>query len=100
MRAVIWTDNFGFYHRALIKDGDPDDMARMGIPQDPPDLNQIEWEMFKRDIHNILAEQGAICYDDLVRSSSAGMAGAIAIFKRYLTDLYRTEAIKKKQTQS
>jgi hypothetical protein len=29
----------------------------MGIPCEPPDINQIDWEAVKRELHNLLVER-------------------------------------------
>jgi hypothetical protein len=60
MKIVIWKDKHGYKHRSLLRDTDRDDQAAYGVPQDPPDLNQIDWEEVKKEIHNHLVEKGLI----------------------------------------
>ena len=57
MREVEWKDRHGYRHRSLVRDTDPDSAAENGIRQDPPDLDLLDWEGIKRDIHNAMIER-------------------------------------------
>lgn len=65
MRYVIVEDKNGYKHKMMIKDSDPDSMAKKGIPCDPPDLEQMDWDAVKRDIHNLLVERGLSTWKDI-----------------------------------
>ena len=66
MKTVLWTDKDGYRHRSLIRDDDPESEAQRGLPQDPPDLHNVDWEGVIRDIHNKLVEGGVMSYQDLM----------------------------------
>lgn len=87
MKAVIYSDRRGWKRRVFIKDGDDESQARYGIPAGPPDLEQIDWDEFKRVLNNWLVDSGLFDWQAVQRSDM--MPAAANIFKRYLIDLYR-----------
>ena len=88
MRVVTWTDKNGYKHRSLVRDDDPDEMASQGVLQDPPSLEELDWEGIKQDIHNALVDGGLISWRDV--QEKRGLRGAIlSAMKRRLVYLYR-----------
>lgn len=88
MRTITWTDKNGLKHRSIIRDSDPDDMAPQGLLQDPPVLEEIDWEGVKRDLHNALVERELYSWRDV--QEKRGLRGAIlSSLKRRLVQLYR-----------
>lgn len=88
MRVVKWTDKHGYKHRSLVRDTDPDDAAEQGIRQDPPNLDEMDWEGVKRDLHNALVDMELTDWKAVQQRQ--GLPGAIlgAVKKRLIT-LYR-----------
>ena len=76
MRRVIWEDRNGYRHASLIEEGEPDEAAEYGIPIDPPDINQIDWEEVKRKLHNELVRRGLFTYKD-VQKAQRGITASI-----------------------
>jgi predicted nuclease with TOPRIM domain len=63
-------------------------MAEQGILQDPPNLEGLDWEGIKMDIHNALVDGGLISWRDV--QEKRGLRGAIlSSMKRRLVLLYR-----------
>jgi len=88
MRLVTWTDKHGRRHRSLVRDGDPDEMASQGILQDPPSLDEFDWEGAATDLHNALVDAGLFSWRDV--QEKRGLRGAIlSSMKRRLVYLYR-----------
>lgn len=88
MRIVTWTDKHGYKHRSLVRDADPDDAAPMGIRQDPPNLEQMDWEGVKRDLHNTLVDMGLFSWREVQQRQ--GLPGAIlGAMRTRLITLYR-----------
>ena len=88
MRRVTWTDDRGYKHSSLVRDGDPDEMASQGVLQDPPNLEELDWEGVKRDLHNSLVDLGLISWRNV--QEIRGLRGAIlSAMKRRLVSLYR-----------
>ena len=88
MRTVVYTDERGYRHRVVIRDNDSDDMARYGIPLDPPNVDDIDWEFLKREIHNALVENGLFTWDD-VQKSPIGLNIVSTVIKRQLSGLFQ-----------
>jgi len=76
MKHVIWTDGDSRKHRSFVKDSHPDSMARLGIPGDPPDIEELDWNVIKRKLHNALVDRGLFTYQDVV-AQQHGVTGAI-----------------------
>jgi len=82
MRRIIHTDNDGYRRVVMLRDSDPDSMARAGIPVSLP-VDDLDWEAIKRDLSNILIDRGLFTLDD-VKASKDGLRSAImyALFRR------------------
>jgi len=91
MRTVIWEDRNGYTRASLVRDGDPDDAAEYGIPVDPPDLNRINWEEVKRDLHNTLVRKRLFTYKDVKRQQRGVTAAIISVLKRRVIEIYRID---------
>jgi hypothetical protein len=88
MREVTYEDRYGYKHVALVRDEDPDDFAPNGIVRDPPDLDRLDWEQIKKDLHNALVDRGLFTWADVQQRK--GLRGAVlSAFKRNLILLYR-----------
>lgn len=82
MRQVSWIDVKGFKHTSLIRDNDPTPSEeRPGILQDPPNLDQIDWEGIKCEIHNEFVNRGLITWRD-VQASGNGVSTVIRMVLR------------------
>lgn len=91
MREVAWTDRHGYKRVSLIRDDDPDDMAEQGIPLAPPNVDRINWEEVKRDLHNTLIDQRMFGWQDVQRAQNALTGILVRVLKRQLVLLYRIE---------
>ena len=91
MKKVVYEDRGGYLRAALIRDDDPDDMAPMGIPLDPPDLEKLDWEGIKRDIHNSLVHAGLFTWQDVLRQQNSVGSLVARVLKRHIVRLYRFE---------
>ena len=88
MRQVIWTDDKGFKKVVMLRDSDPDSMARAGIPVRLP-VDDLDWNAIKRDLNNILIDRGVFTLDD-VKASKSGLHNAITYaLLRKLTKAYK-----------
>ncbi|KPL17777.1 MAG: hypothetical protein AMJ93_14630 [Anaerolineae bacterium SM23_84] len=88
MKTVSWTDKRGYKHRSLVRDDDPDEMASQGVLQDPPNLEALDWDGIRQDLHNALVDAGLTSWKDV--QEKRGLRGAIlSAMKRRLIQLYR-----------
>jgi len=69
MKEVIYKDQDGRLHRSLLRDTDSDNLAREGIPSDPPNIEDI-LEEAKIELHNELVKRGL--YDTIAVERNAG----------------------------
>lgn len=91
MKLVKWTDSEGWKHLSLLRDDDPPQMAIQGINRDPPDINQLDWNEIKRDLHNELVGRGLSDWRE-VQKRQGDLTGAIqAVLRRRLKLLYRSK---------
>ena len=91
MKIVDYTDGQGRMMRSLLRDNDPPEWARQnrGIPQNPPDLELIDWEDVKVKLHNELAVRGLLTFEDVQRQQTGLSAAIRAVLLPRLTKLYR-----------
>jgi hypothetical protein len=96
MKEVIWTDKDGYKHRSLLRDTDPDHLASSGIPLDPPQIDRLDWENLKRELHNALVERGLSSWQDVLEQQTGLTSSIISVFKRPVVDLYKQKATSAK----
>lgn len=89
MKLVKWTDKRGYKHLSLLRDDDPDSMAPHGIRRDPPDINQLDWQQIKKDLHNALVERKLSDWRDVQRSKDGITSAILGVLRRKLSNLYR-----------
>lgn len=89
MRLIEWMDGEGYKHLSWIKDNDPDTAGPQGIPADPPDLDQLDWNGLKRDLHNALVERRLTDWQAVQRQQDGVTASILGVFKRNIIGLYR-----------
>lgn len=89
MKLVQWTDDKGYYRLSLLRDKDSDELAPQGVPKGPPDIDSLDWEKIKRDIHNLLVSNRLLSWDD-VQQSQTGITSIVnATLRRELIILFR-----------
>lgn len=89
MRQVTWEDRNGYLHAALIRDDDPDDAGPQGLPLEPPELADLDWDGVGRDIQNALVRGGLFTWEDVQREQGPLLNIACRAVKRRLIVLYR-----------
>ena len=94
MKLVEWTDGSGYKRRALIRDDDAIDVAidGNGLSQDPPDINLLDWDNIRRELHNELVRRGLITYEDVMRQQTGVTASVKRAVTQRLLELYKQEA--------
>lgn len=96
MRNVTYTDEKGYIHIVSIKDDDPDSKAKYGLPQDPPNVDLLDVDGLKRDLHNAMVKGEMFSLGDVMKQAN-GLSPLIAVVKRYLIALYEHEAEELKE---
>jgi len=96
MKLVVWTDRAGYKRAAMLRDGDPESMAEHGLPLSPPDLNEVDWEEVKRELHNQLVDQRLFTWQDVQREQRAVTAAVMSCLHRKVIQLYRAKDVAAK----
>ena len=91
MKIHEWIDKNGYKRRAMLRDKDSADMAEFGIPMDPPDVNLIDWDGVKRDLHNALVDAKIVTWDDVVHVRDGIAKSILTATKRPVVQLYKIE---------
>lgn len=91
MRLVEWTDGEGYRRLSYVRNSDPDDLAPQGLPCATPDLDALDWERIKREVHNLLVSKRLLTWDDVIRSQNGITSIANATLKRELIILIRNQ---------
>lgn len=65
MKLVITEDKRGYLHRYYITDDMKEKDAEKGIPDDPIDVEQLDWDEIKRELHNLLVKRAIINIKDV-----------------------------------
>jgi hypothetical protein len=88
LKAVLWIDDNGRKRRSLIKDNDEPEMARYGVPADPPDLRMMDMEAVFREIEALQYDRGLFDWR-AANNDPGGIQACINAFKREMLKLYR-----------
>jgi hypothetical protein len=62
MKVVVFEKN-GYKYKSTMRDQDVD--PSQGILQGPPNLEELDWEAIKRDLHNALFDAGLMSWLDI-----------------------------------
>jgi len=93
LKEVKWTDPDGRRRVRLIRHRDPASLAQtQGIPQEPPDLDRLDWEQIKVDLHNRLLDLGLLTWKD-VQAAQQGVTGAVlTMLRKRVINLYKEKS--------
>lgn len=97
MRMVIIEDRFGYKRAYWVKNEDPDSAAEEGIPLNPPNLDLLEWEEVKRDLHNMLVDRGLFTWMDVQKAQNGVTAAILASMKKKLIAIYRNREVERNE---
>lgn len=88
MKAVQWIDDTGRKRRSLIKDTDGLEMARYGVPAEPPDIHRIDMDAVFNEIEALQYDRGLFDWR-AANNDPGGIQACINVFKRKFLELYR-----------
>ncbi len=89
MKILVWEDEHGYKYRSLVRNGD--DSPEIGLPDNIPDLDQIDWEQVKKELHNRLTENELITWKDVQLSQNGVTSAILSVLKRRIISLYKLE---------
>ena len=89
MKLVEWTDENGWKRGSLLREQDLDVLRESGVPVGPPNLDLVDWEGVKRDLHNQLYDKRLFTWDDVVAKQSGVTTSILTAFRKRIVMLYR-----------
>lgn len=89
MRLVTYEEPNGKKHKSLIRDTDTD--PSVGLLQSPPDLEQLNWELIKVTLHNLLLEKGILTMSDAQHKPNEFNQCVLVAVAKPLMRLYQQE---------
>jgi len=91
MKLVEWKDQEGYMRRRSVKNGDPQELWGLGIPEESPSMELLNWDDIKRDIHNQLMSRKLYTFHDVQRSQNGVTAAVQAAIAKKIVALYREQ---------
>jgi hypothetical protein len=82
----------------MIRDEDGDEMAEFGLPAGPPDMSEIDCEVMKREINNLLVKNGIFTTEDL-NKSTVGLQVFQTVVKRHVKSMFREKDRRDKENK-
>lgn len=92
MRLVTYKDEKGYLRQAWVNDEVED--PTQGIPKMTIDINSLDWDAIKRDLHNALVERELYTWADVQRQQNSLSSIVKLIIVRPLIGLFRQEELE------
>jgi len=89
MKLVKYEDMEGWKRQSYIKEDMPDNEAPMGVPNDVPDLRQIDMNEALRELNNLLFDRGIFTLKDVSQKQNQLRNAVELIFFKRVFDLYK-----------
>lgn len=87
MKHLEYHDSRGYKQRSLVRDTDTD--PTIGIPQELPDIESLDWETIKRDLHAKLLDRQLLELSDIQQRQADFIWCITAALKKPLMRLYQ-----------
>lgn len=95
MKLVQYTDEDGFLHQSLIRDNMKSTQANLGIPHDPPDLRQLDWDGIVRELNEQLIAQELITLADIAQGTLSNTI--LRVIQTKIVQLYKQQVYAQNQ---
>jgi hypothetical protein len=90
MKYIEYIDTQGRKRKSLVRDQDTD--PSIGIPAEPPNLDRIDWEAVKLEIHNQLMDQGLYTWTDVQKAQTAVGGIVLSVVRSKIINLYKEDS--------
>lgn len=88
---VKWIDDDGYKHLSIMPQKFKLHNPSEGFPNDPPNLDLIDWDLVKKELHNLLVDRRIVTFADL-QNKNGDLANAILLVIRpKLVELYKKQ---------
>lgn len=88
-REVSWIDGQGWRRASILPSSDTVSPPEAGIPVGPPDLNDVDWESVKRDLHNRFMDGKLYSWSDVQRNHGLFTAALMHQLRAEILRIYR-----------
>lgn len=95
MKLVQYKDKDGFLHQSLIRDNMKLTNAHYGIPDDPPDLRQLDWDAIVRELNEQLIAQNLITLADITQGTLSNTI--LRVIQNKIVQLYKQQSYVQNQ---
>lgn len=92
MKRVIVTDANGWQKAYIVKDDAED--TRFGIPNSPPDLNELNWDEIKQELNNLLTQEGITTWQDIQNKPDLFQGIVLSVVRNRIVNLYKIKAME------
>lgn len=99
MKTIDYVDRDGYKRKRIIRNNVPDEEAHRGIPLEPPDLAQVDWDEIQRDLHNRLMDRDLITMKD-VRHLKTLQNAITSIIQPKVVALYKQQIELEKEASN
>lgn len=90
MKLVQYKDERGYLYQSFVPENFPISEAEKGIPNNPPDLDRLDWDAIRRELNNLLVNRNLITLRDI--DTSGGLSNAIlSTILPKLVELYKEQ---------
>lgn len=87
MKKVLTEDTNGYIRAFWVKDDA--ETTEYGIPEAIPDLNRLDWEEIKRELHNQLTQESFTTWQDVQRRQDVFQGIVLAVVRNKIINLYK-----------
>jgi len=91
MKLQLFEDRAGYMRGSLIRDSDGPEMAPFGIQVSSPDLDLLNWEGIKQEVHNALMRAELFTWEDVIQGQNMVSGIVCRIVKAHIIRQYRQE---------
>jgi hypothetical protein len=88
-RVVTYIDDRGRKIPVALPSGVPDSAAPLGVPIEHIDVDELDWDEIKRDLHNQLVDAGLFTWNDVQRAQNAITGLVNLVVAKRLLNHYR-----------
>jgi hypothetical protein len=90
LKEIKWTDPDGRKRARLIRNRDPASLAQtQGIPQEPPELDRLNWQQIKVDLHNRLMDLDLLTWKDVQKAQTGVTSAILTVLRKRVINLYK-----------
>jgi len=92
MKAVVYKDENGWLRRSLVLDTMSALEGQKGVPDNPPDIAELDWNEIAKELNNLLIERNLISVKDLRGQGINHLHNAVqVVVTKKIVELYKSK---------